>query len=266
MAESIRDKWQSSLEVIRVASELQLAVIDKAKCWNNFYTIQPDAKFLFRSTTSLRMDIINLTVNNTLVDAATSINTPLDPFAVIHCMPDLQTLELCIQKSVKRVAHFSPSLPNLRILLVEFEHVIKFGPTAFDHLTGLEKFTIRGNDEKVASKFETGLAPLLFECSWIKLLKLNSADVGNIEEIRSTCSVVSMFPLSGLEALDFTPDVNSDMSILFRQCANLEDLTICLSNLSQVAQGQLSCLSELKYLTLYRFGTVTEGIYFNNYK
>jgi hypothetical protein len=109
MVESIRDKWQRSSQMIRVANEDELAVVKSAHFAQiAFKAIQPDAYFLFRKTIHLKTKIAIPTV--------TSINISPDPFAMIHFMPNLQSLDLFLDESVNRIDQFTPFLPELRNL------------------------------------------------------------------------------------------------------------------------------------------------------
>jgi hypothetical protein len=243
MAYSLLNKWQSSLEVIRVASEAELAVVERAEfCEITFHAIQPDAQFLFHETVKLEIEIP-------------------DPFPTIRAMPNLQNLDLWIHKSVKRVDHFTPSLPKLRNLCLNLRELVEFSPIAFDHLVGLEEFCIKVHDTKnYLKQFETSLAPRTLVINGFKLLKLNSIDVGNIENIEANGMVESMLPLRRLESLKFNPDVTTDLFIFFRQFNNLLYLSMGLSDLSQVNRGQLSCLSSVTHIFLKCNESTTEGI------
>jgi hypothetical protein len=239
MAESIRDKWQSSLQVIRVANKDELAVVGTANFWQiAFKAIQPDAHFLFRKTIHLETKIA--------IPMMTSINILPDPFAIIHFMPDLRSLELWFDEPVDKV---------------------EFNPTAFDLLPFLERFDIRGSAYRLLDKFETGIVARSMFCDGVKLLKLNSAAVNKIIKIIMFVGMVeSKQPLNGLQNLRISPDETTDFSILFRQCTDLELLALSINDLSQLDQGQLSLLPSLKQLLVYCKDSVTESIYFNHKK
>jgi hypothetical protein len=266
MANDLQDNWNDSLQLIRVASEEELAVVELVDFTQiAFQTIQPDARFLFRKTIDLKIKIEIPTVTRSAVDAAASISISPDPFAIIHFMPDLQDLELLLDKSVKRIDRFTPLLPELQRLHISFSEdveaeQVEFGPTAFDHLIGLNKLSLGRHEDRLLGMFETGLAPRSINFYGCKRLKLNSAAVTNIEEITMDYGMVeSMHPLSGLKILHITPDETTDLSTLFRQCTRLEVLKIYLSDLSLVDRGLFSCLSELKSLALCCNETFTEG-------
>jgi Leucine-rich repeat (LRR) protein len=236
MVESIRDKWQRSLQVIRVANEDELAVVEFVDLRKfAFKAIQPDAHFLFRKTFHLKMKIAIPTV--------TSINISPDSFAIIHFMPDLRSLELWFDEPVDKV---------------------EFNPTAFDQLPFLKKIDISGDDDLLLDTFETGLVARTMYCDRVKLLKLNSAAVDKITQIIMFVGMVeSKEPLSGLKNLQISPDETTDFSILFRQCTDLNILSLTINDLSQLDQGQLSHLPSLKRLEVNCQDSVTESIYFN---
>jgi hypothetical protein len=265
---SVRDKWESSLQLIRVANEDELAVVESLSFSEiAFLAIQPDAHFLFRKTIALNAKIAVPRVTSFAVDASVSFNISPDPFAIIHTMPDLRDLSLLLDESVKRVEHFTPSLPELQYLSIHFDQVVEFNPTAFDLLPCLKKITITRDSENILlDKFETGLVAACFEVwNGFKLLKLNSAAVANIKDITMfTGMVESTHPLSGLKTLQICLDETTDLSIYFRQFNNLEFLTIKINDLSQLNQGQLSCLPSLKRLCVNCKDSVTESIYFND--
>jgi hypothetical protein len=257
IAESLLDKWQSSLEMIHVASEENLAVVEKAELVTNLHVIKPDAQFLFRKTINLHMNLIS---------PAVSINTSLDPFAIIHFMPDLQELVLQLDRSVKRFNYFTPTLPKLRYLGLMCRDC-EFAPTAFDHLVGLEDFSIHAqySSDGYLKKFETGVAPRSLHCFGVNILKLNSAAVNNIKHITAFDMIESMQPLSQLETLQITTHKTADFSIMcHHKFANLQLLSISLNDLSRVDQGQLSCLSELRKLFLSSQLNFTGGTYLND--
>jgi hypothetical protein len=240
MVSSVRDEWQSSLQVIRVTNEDELAVVDTADFAEIAFKIQPDALFLFRKTTKLNVLISNPTVTSSAVDASVAINISPDPLAIIHAMPDLRDLVLWLDESVKRVDQFTPSLPELKKITINLDKAVEFNPTAFDLQPCLKRLYKSRNEEKeLLDKFETGLVAARFrECDCSKLLKLNSAAVTNIKEIRmSTGMVESIHPYSGLE-------------------------TLIISSNDFIGQGQLSFLPSLNNLVVYY--NDAEGIYFND--
>jgi hypothetical protein len=263
MVKSVSEKWQTSLKLIRVASEDQLAVIDTASLLFLFQAIQPDAQFLFRKTTDLSIIIHNPTSSASQVDAVAAISTSNDPFSVIHGMPDLEQLELRFHESVKRVDHFSPSLPKLQKIRLYFDDLVEFDPTAFDHLDGLDKLAIGKYKKEKLEKFETGLAPRYIQCDGVKLLKLNTVNVTKIKIIETWGMVESRLPLSELEELFFKPDNTIQLPIFFLQFTGLCVLSLTLTDLSQIDRGQLSCLSKLKILRLNpsSYGNISTSIF-----
>jgi hypothetical protein len=253
MAESIVNEWKSSLHVIRVTNENELAVVEWADFSDiSFQSFQPDAQFLFQRTAYLQLKIIS--------PSAVSVNTDsIDLFSAIHSMPNLKSLILNFY-TVKQVDHFTPSLPKLRHLTLDMYDDIGFGPIAFDHLTGLESFIIRGSKKKEFTMFETGLAPRYLYICGFDLLKFNSADAANIKRIDTYGMVESVFPLSELTDLCFNPVETLVFPVYFRQFTNLSCLRMSLKDLSQVNRGQLSCLSKLSTLILIQESTAAEGI------
>jgi hypothetical protein len=250
-----------------VASEEQLAVVEKAELLITFHAIQPDAQFIFRNTISLNIDIIdikNLAMNSSAADAATCINIWPDPFIAIHCMPNLENITLYLDESVKRVDSFTPSLPKLKTFKLTCSKLVEFAPTAFDHLVGLDEFRIYADHARVGfmEKFETALTPRVLGCYSVKLIKLNSPYVHNIEQITAIPGIIeSERPLSGLEQLSISRDRTVDFSVFFHQLIHLRVLSLDLQYFSQIDQGQLSCLSALKCLIVGCKGTVNEGIF-----
>jgi hypothetical protein len=255
-------KWRSSLEVIRVASEEQLAIVAFADFFLKFDTIHPDAQFLFRKTIDLKIEIQVHNKSASVVNSILCRNTPLDPFTAIHAMPDLEILHLLLCGSMKRrVDHFTPSLPKLRYFILHVRELAEFGPTAFDHLVNLEEFSIKVHDKGEMKKFETGLVSYSLKCDGVKFLKLTSAAVANIGQISTSGMVESTHPLSGLTCLEFHSDKTSDFSVFFRQFTNLRILSLGLNDLNQVDRGQLSCLSKLTSLRLICDGqTISKGM------
>jgi Leucine-rich repeat (LRR) protein len=257
--ENLLHYWQNSFKVIQMANEDHLALIERATFFFNFETIKPDAQFLFRKTVDLEMNIAFPNVAISDRNAARSINTSTDPFAAIHCMPDLRKLALFFDESVKRVDYFSPSLPELKYFTLKCFHSVEFGPIAFDHLVGLEELNIEAYGPKL-NKFETGLAPHSLRFIRVKHLKLNSKSVSKILKIDTDGMVESILPLSRLLTLSFISDETVDLSIFFSQMTNLQSLSIGLNDLSQVDRGQLSCLPRLRLLQLFFYDENSTGI------
>jgi hypothetical protein len=252
------DEWRSSLQVIRLASEEQLAIIESAQLCFNLNIIHPDAQFLFNKTINLQLEIHYPTA---AVNASASINTPIDLFEIMHTMPNLEMIVLRFQESVKQVDHFTPSLLKLKKLYLRSATFIEFSPTAFDQLVFLEEFSIRVYRDGKLNKFETGIVARSISCGGVEFLKLTSKDAANIEKIRTNFMVESNFPLTGVTELAFNPDEITDLSTYFRQFANLRNLSIGLSDLNQVNRGQLSCLSKVTHVSLRSNETTTIGIY-----
>jgi hypothetical protein len=239
---AILSEWRKSLNVIRVSSKEELAVVAKANLMINCHGIQPEALFLFAKTEVLEIKI----------HAALAVQ---DPFSVIHGMPSLQELELRFDESMERVDHFTPVLSNLKRLTIDSSSEIEFSPTAFDHLDHAEAFRISLRNSNEA-QFETGLAPCFFCCSGVQLLKLNSKAVASITNLTTNGIVESLAPLSGLTHLTYTNDLSIDSAISFCQYTTLNSMTLFLDDLSFYDSGQLSCLCNLKNLSL---NTITDG-------
>jgi hypothetical protein len=261
MNQSILEKWQNTLEVIRFEKEKQLAVINYAEIIFSCSAIQPNAQFLFQQITNLLMEIEISTTRASLVDAVTSTNNSTDLFGALHSMPNLLRLVLFLDKSVKRVDHFTPLLQKLRSFSLHIYGFVELAPTAFDHLDRLLEFSIENIGEKKMCTFETGLVACSLRCSGLQLLKLNNAkEVMGINEI-STCGMIESTPsLSRLDTLTFrkfNPEKTINLPIFFRQFTNISNLKLNLREISQVDRGQLSCLVKLKTLTCTRESTVT---------
>jgi hypothetical protein len=228
-----------------VASLNQLSIVAAAHFYVSVHAIQPNAQFLFHKTHSLEIMVYIASA----VDTSTSVKS--DPFAAMHSMLNLNTLELRIvtDNSVTRVDHFTPLLPNLRHLSVLASGLVEFGPTAFDHLNYLSDFTIHSHREK--STFETGLMPPVFKCSGFQLLKLNWMQKPRIGMLTTSGMVESMLPLTSLSCLSMSSlGQTTDLSRCFFHLTYLRSLTLNLCDLSQVERGQLSRLSNLTSLVL----------------
>jgi hypothetical protein len=258
---SMFEDWKINLDVIELASEEALAVVESAQLFFNFDTIQLDAQFLFLKTINLKIQVKIPTATTT-----TSIIIQPDPFAAIHCMPHLQKLDLFLDESGERVDRFTPSLPELRdfSLWIDMAVFAELSPTAFDQLPRLRELNIRRTDHIVLNKFETGMTADTIHCFWVNHLKLNSAAADSIKEIAIYHGMLtSMQPLSGLQILRINPDKHVDFTNYFCQSTNLKNLSIDLYDLSSINRGQLSYLSKLEVLFIRcQSKTSTEGIFF----
>jgi hypothetical protein len=248
MDNSLLKMWQSSLEVIRVTSQEDLAVVKEATLSSNFKAFNPDELFLYKKTINLEIAV----GFSTVIDTDASINSLHDPFAVIHFMPNLEKIVLDLSDSVNRIDHFNPSLPKLQTLSIIFDS---------------ENQLLMSKDFKRELKiFETNLAPPYLQCYGVNLLKLNSVDVANIKAMYAMNSIIieSILPLSGLETLHCTPGDTVDFSIYFSTFTNISKLQLGLKDLSQIERGQLSCLSKVNNLRIYNTKFGSEGIFIHS--
>jgi hypothetical protein len=96
-----------------------------------------------------------------------------NPFIIFSCMPKLETLDVKLGEWAERLERF-PDLPTLKSLTVSLEGV-EVALDAFDHLTGLDTFSIKSFCKE---SIETGLAPRSIKFSGnFEVLKLTSAAV-----------------------------------------------------------------------------------------
>jgi hypothetical protein len=205
--------------------------------------IQPDAKFLFSNVTRINIIIATPTASN-------------DPFTLLSCMPKLESVDVGIGEC--SITKF-PDLLKLKKLSLTF-HDVEVAADAFDHLTGLESFSITSYGKEA---FEIGLAPIYLKCDGdVKVLKLNSTEVSTIEEIDiSGCEertkIESLLPLVGLKTLT----TNTECS--FEKFFHTEELHLNAKSISCLNQLRLKCFLNLKDLTLYLTGFIKNIFYLN---
>jgi hypothetical protein len=132
-------EWQNSLNVIRVASEEQLAVVEEATLLFKFYALQPDAQFLFRKTFNLQL--ANYYPESTST-GENCYNTAHDKFTISHNMPNLQILKIeCLDKNME-MSLFSPQFSNLRELYLGLSDLNQVNRGQLCYLVNLKSLSL----------------------------------------------------------------------------------------------------------------------------
>jgi hypothetical protein len=185
-------------------------------------------------------------------------------FDLFNCLINLEEFYITVQ-SVTCVEKFA-DLPKLKKLTLALESVKTINPKAFDHLSShLDSLELLS--EKELGFFETSLAPSFLKLKNFKHLRLNSSQVGRIEEIfvhnagNWQLTMLSKTELKKLtvtkfESSHFMTGLTKLTMLLpskdysFNQMANLENLKLVVTKPSFIDLNQLKCLSKLKVLGL----------------
>jgi hypothetical protein len=180
----------------------------------------------------------------------------IDSYNVFNCLHSLDELKVVDTNSTKiENCHFEN--PRLKKLTLELTEVKYISPHVFDQLTSLDYLDI--TCEGVKERFETSLTPRVIKVWGPKLLKLNSVDLSNIEEIGFTEQIecgdgsVTLNKLKRITLSEYDQPLSVNNNS-FQQFSNLEDLKLTIYSLSSLPSGQLNSLTELKDIEIiYRY-------------
>jgi Leucine-rich repeat (LRR) protein len=185
-------------------------------------------------------------------------------FKAFTCLEKLEELTLNTVLETISSTTFA-DLKKLKVLNLACCSIKSIDPTAFDHMKDLEELNLNQNEleeikftnaapGKIQIKANTSLCSVEFNSSYVsKISEIRLCGfydhrnriVDSTTERKETMLVTS-FPMNNLTKLKIKPI--GTMS--FHQFLSLNELSLLLTNFEDLRPGQLSCLSNLKTLTL----------------
>jgi hypothetical protein len=218
-------------------------------------------------------DFVSLITNETFhgLENLRVLNITLssfDSFEPFNCLCNLEELALHVDResTIKRLDAFPSQLSKLRVLKLHCSRAIEWiSPTAFNHLTRLERFEFICIKYPHTQPLEIGIAPRFLQVVGVKKLRLlgDESSLQNIETIEflqkdsyksgiwSSGEVEQLecdWPLGGLKRLSTMLLTKS--SLPFNKMVSLVVLKLELIDLSVLFRSGIGCLSELRELTV----------------